>query len=185
MLRGEQVVLRPIQRDDLKRLYELQQNVDLVVLAFGAWFPFPLARMEERFDKNVAEEQTWFAIEVEGVVIGTTGLKDIERRDGTASVGISITDPAYLGEGHGRDALKALLDWGFRGQNFRRIWLDTLATNERAIRSYRACGFVEEGRLRKHFYFDGAYVDAVVMGILRSEWEARRLPESNAKTHPG
>ncbi len=174
MLRGEQVVLRPIQRDDLKRLYELQQNVDLVVLGSGAWFPFPLARMEERFDKHVAEEQTWFAIEVEGVVIGTTGLQDIERRDGTASVGISITDPAYLGKGFGRDALMVLLEWGFRGQNFRRIWLDTLATNERAIRSYRACGFVEEGHLREHFYFDGAYVDSVVMGILRSEWEAQR-----------
>ena len=48
------------------------------------------------------------------------------------------------------------------------------ATNERAIRCYRACGFVEEGRLRQHDYSDGAYVDVVAMGILRDEWGAAR-----------
>ncbi len=52
--------------------------------------------------------------------------------------------------------------------------LNPLAINERAIRSYRACGFVEEGRWREHYYHNGAYVDAVSMGLLRSEWEAQR-----------
>ena len=37
---------------------------------------------------------------------------------------------------------------------------------------YRKCGFVEEGRQREHVYSDGAYHDQVVMGILRTEWEA-------------
>ena len=40
----------------------------------------------------------------------------------------------------------------------------------RAIRTYRACGFVEEGRLRQHVWSDGAYIDLVYMGILREEW---------------
>ena len=40
----------------------------------------------------------------------------------------------------------------------------------RAIRAYRACGFVEEGRLRQHVWSDGAYIDLVYMGILREEW---------------
>ena len=173
MLRGQKVVLRPVQREDLKRLDELYQNVELVVLANGEWSPYSLAGREQRFDKGLDGDQAWFAIDVEGVVVGTTGLKDFSRRDGTAGVGISILDPAYVGQGYGRDALTVLLDWGFRIQNLRRIWLDTLATNERALRAYRACGFVEEGRQREHFYYDGAYVDAVFMGILRSEWEGR------------
>ena len=67
-----------------------------------------------------------------------------------------------------------LLDWAFHIQNYERIWLDTWATNERALRCYEALGFVEEGRQRRHIYVGGQYVDVVLMGLLREEWEARR-----------
>ena len=175
MLRGEKVILRAVEREDLKRLHELEREVDLMLLGDGDWQPVPLAAFEKDFDKHLdAEEKSWFVIEVDGKVIGGTGLHHKNRRDGTSAIGISIYDRDYLGKGYGRDAVNVLLDWAFRIRNYRRIWLDTLANNERAIRAYRACGFVEEGRLREHFFHDGAYVDAVVMGILRSEWEARR-----------
>ncbi len=175
MLRGEKVVLRAVEREDLKRLQELRQNVDLVVLADGEWSPRPLAASEKQFEKHLEdEERSRFVIEVDGTVIGGIGLHFRSRRDGTAALGIAIFDPAYVGKGYGRDAIRVLLDWAFRIQNYRRIWLETHASNERAVRAYRACGFVEEGRLRQHYYYDGAYNDAVVMGILRSEWESGR-----------
>jgi len=41
--------------------------------------------------------------------------------------------------------------------------------NQRAIRAYRACGFVEEGRLRQHVWSDGAYDDLVIMAVLRPD----------------
>jgi RimJ/RimL family protein N-acetyltransferase len=178
MLRGKLVNLRPIEREDLRKLQELARNVDLVVLADGHWEPLPLARLERNFERGLEQEAVnGFVIEADGKVIGSTELHHIQRRNGTSAVGISILDPDYLSRGYGRDALGLLLDWAFRIENFRRIWLDTLATNERAIRAYRACGFVEEGRWREHYYFDGAYVDGVIMGLLRTEWEARRAAE--------
>jgi hypothetical protein len=57
-------------------------------------------------------------------------------------------------------------------QNLRRVWLETGSDNERAIRCYRACGFVEEARLRQHAWSGGGRVDGVCMGLLRDEWEA-------------
>ncbi|HLV78687.1 MAG TPA: GNAT family protein, partial [Chthonomonadaceae bacterium] len=75
------------------------------------------------------------------------------------------------GRGYGRDAIRVLLDYAFRLRNFRKVWLMTCSTNERAIRCYRACGFVEEGRKRAHLWSDGQYVDEVHMGILRDEWQ--------------
>ncbi|HEX6122744.1 MAG TPA: GNAT family protein [Ktedonobacterales bacterium] len=176
MLRGKRVVLRAMERDDLKRLHELTGNLDLVLLSNGAWNPEPLAAWEKEFDKHLEDhDQSEFVIQVEGTIIGTVSLhRWRNRRAGTASLGISIHDPEYVGKGYGREAIELLLDWSFRIQNYRRISLDTLATNERAIRCYRACGFQEEGRLRQHEYTDGAYVDILVMGILRDEWQARR-----------
>lgn len=174
MLKGENVILRALERDDLKRLHELERNVDLVLLGDGSWQPTPLASFEKGFDKHVDdEEKTEFVIEVDGVVIGGIGLHSRRRRDGTSQFGIGINDPEYVGKGYGRDAINVLLRWAFLMQNYRRIWLDVWATNERAIRAYRACGFVEEGRLRRHVYVDGAYQDVVVMGLLRDEWDAQ------------
>ncbi len=174
MLKGEKVTLRPVEREDVKRLHELKQDVELVILAYGGYLPRSLAYFEKQFEQNLEEEPTWFVIEAEAKVIGDIGLHDIDRRHGTAELGIGIYERDFLGKGYGRDAINVLLEWAFEVQNVRRIWLETSAVNERAIRSYSACGFVEEGRLRQHDFFRGEYVDVVVMGLLRSEWQARR-----------
>jgi RimJ/RimL family protein N-acetyltransferase len=181
MLKGEKVCLRAVERDDLKRFHELEQEVDLVLLGDNQWQPVPLAKFEKDFDKHLDdEEKSWFAIEVEGKVIGSIGLHHRHRRDGTSAFGIGIYDRDYIGKGYGRDAINVLLDWAFRIQNYRRIWLEALAVNERALNAYRACGFTEEGRLRQHAYFNGSYVDVVLMGLLRSEWETRRAKQARS-----
>lgn len=176
MLRGEKVALRAMERDDLKRLHELSRNVELVLFGENAWNPVPLAAWEKEFDKHLDEqERADFVIEVDSKVIGEIGLHGWKnRRAGTVELGVGIYDPEYVGKGYGRDAINVLLDWCFRIQNYRRVLLHTNATNERAIRAYRACGFVEEGRLREDDYVNGQYVDTLVMGILRAEWEARK-----------
>ena len=53
--------------------------------------------------------------------------------------------------------------------NLRRIELEVRADNQRAIELYRAAGFCEEGRLRQRWADHGAYVDVIVMGLLRPE----------------
>lgn len=175
MLKGEKVVLRPVEREDIKVLYALESNVDLVILGNGHWVPEPLAAWEKNYEKRLEdEEQTFFAITVEGVVIGTIGLHHRNRRNSTSEFGIGINHPDYVGKGYGRDAIQVLLRWAFQVQNYRRIWLTTTSNNPRAIKAYEACGFVHEGRLREHVFMNGEYVDMIQMGLLRREWEARQ-----------
>jgi len=174
MLKGERVTLRPIQREDLKRLHELNQNVDLVLLGDGEWSPIPFAAFEKAFEKRLEDhDHVKFAIEADGKLIGDIQLQDRDRRSRVAGVGMAIYDRKYLGRGYGREALALLVDWAFRIQNYTRLWLNTWATNERAIRCYRAVGFVEEGRQRRQIFVDGQYVEAVFMGLLREEWAGR------------
>ncbi len=44
-----------------------------------------------------------------------------------------------------------------------------------AYRSYLKCGFKEEGRLRKRHYVNGSYVDTIIMGLLKNEFESLLL----------
>ena len=52
----------------------------------------------------------------------------------------------------------------------RPISLRVLADDDRAVGAYRKAGFVEEGRLRAHAWYDGARHDELVMAVLREEW---------------
>ena len=167
--------MRAIERDDLKRLHELYQQVDLVLFADGHWRPSPLAAYEKNFEKHLDDrDPAHFVVEAGGRVIGDIELHSRDNRSRVSSFGVGIYDREYLGRGYGREAIALLLGWAFDDRNYERIWLTTWATNERAIRCYRALGFVEEARLRRHVFVDGQYVDELVMGLLRDEWQARR-----------
>jgi RimJ/RimL family protein N-acetyltransferase len=112
MLQGERVVLRAVEREDLKRLHELNRNVDLVLLGDGEWQPQPLAAIEKDYDKHVGDDdKAGFVIEVAGSVIGDINLHHRDRRSAVAALGVGIYDPAFLGQGYGREAIGLLLGW--------------------------------------------------------------------------
>jgi RimJ/RimL family protein N-acetyltransferase len=180
VFKGEKVVLRALEKSDLPKLLAFNNDVE-VELAGGGDPPMPqsMARLEADFEersRHGGRDGSSFAIEADGKLIGQCGLRKESLVDDTAQtyeLGIAIGDKAYWGKGYGRDAVRLLLVHAFRHRNAHKVWLNVNATNERAIRSYFACGFVEEGRLRRHVWGDGRYIDLVYMGILRGEWEKR------------
>jgi RimJ/RimL family protein N-acetyltransferase len=174
MLEGDQVVLRPIQREDRERLYELVETIEVRALAATAP-PLPLSLEEieardERWIREASAGDAWFAIEVGGEAVGICGLHGIDHYHQRADVGIRI-GKAYRARGHGQDAVRTLLDYGFRHLNLQKISLQVLADDEGAVGAYRKAGFVEEGRLRNHTWYDGTRHDELVMSVLRAEWQ--------------
>jgi RimJ/RimL family protein N-acetyltransferase len=178
VLHGPRVTLRAIRRDDLERLSAFNNDVE-TELAGGGDPPYPqsLERLLAGWDADTAKggrDGTSFAIEVDGLFIGQCALFHRDAVAGTAELGITIGDKAYWSRGYGRETIGLLLEYAFRYVNIRRVWLQVWANNERGIRCYLACGFVEEGRLRRHVWSQGQYIDLVEMGVLREEWLAAR-----------
>ncbi len=178
MLRGEKVILRAPRRDDIQRRWEFANDLEFgLLISDDPWEPVPLERLEAQFEERLREPDDGavrFAIEADGRYIGHCLLYSFDHLAHSCMIGIGIGDPAYRGGGYGRDALRVLLDYAFRIRNLHRVWLSVTADNERAIRAYRACGFVEEGRLRQHAWTENKYVDMVYMGLLRDEWATLR-----------
>ena len=173
MLEGERVMLRPIQAWDRERLYELVETIEVRSLASNDP-PLPLSLEEiEARDRRWIEEghsdSAWFAIDVDAETIGMCALHSIDHYQQRADVGIRIGKP-YWGRGHGQDAVRTLLDYGFSHLNLAKISLQVLADDERAVGAYRKVGFVEEGRLRNHTWHDGKRRDELVLSVLRVEW---------------
>jgi RimJ/RimL family protein N-acetyltransferase len=178
MLQGERVVLRPIQAWDRERLYELVETIEVRALASNdPPLPVSLEEIEARDRRWIEEhhmDSAWFAIDVDAETIGMCGLQTIEHYHQRATVGIRIGKP-YRGRGHGQDAVRTLVEYGFSQLNLEKISLQVLADDERAVGAYRKAGFIEEGRLRDHTWYDGARRDELVMGVRREDWKPASL----------
>jgi len=174
VLTGERVTLRPIRPDDLEQLHawrlELATWGDTTEAA-----PFPMTfETFRQWSEDVAKNDgVMFAVEAAGRLVGRAAMFAFDPLARHAEVGLAL-GPEHRGLGYGREVLGMLLDFGFTHRNLHRIWLECSATNDRAVRAYRAAGFVEEGRLREHAWIDGAYVDVLRMAVLRRDWAARR-----------
>jgi RimJ/RimL family protein N-acetyltransferase len=178
MLEGERVVLRPIQSSDRERLYELVETIEVRALSHtDPPLPVSLEEIEARDRRWIEERHTdsaWFAIDVDAETIGMCGLHEIDHYHQRADVGIRIGKP-YWGRGHGQDAVRTLVEYGFSQLNLAKISLQVLADDERAVGAYRNAGFVEEGRLRDHTWYDGARRDELVMAVRREDWKPASL----------
>ena len=135
--------------------------------------PQSLARIQAEYENDSAKggrDGARFAIEADKKCIGQCALFNFKETAQTCELGITIGDQAYWARGYGRDAIQSLLDYAFRIRNIRRVLLSVNGNNQRAIKAYKSCGFVEEGCLRAHVWNNGEYVDLVIMGLLREEW---------------
>ena len=115
----------------------------------------------------------WCIETSEGRPIGNVGLHAIDETHGRATLGIALGERELWGRGYGREAVRQALRYGFEELGLRRVDLNVDEDNVRAIRCYQGCGFTKEGLLRGHRLRRGRPVNALVMSILREEFEAQ------------
>jgi RimJ/RimL family protein N-acetyltransferase len=166
------VVLRAVEREDLRWIWVLRNDETVESLAYGPPTPRSMAESEAWLEALQAERDSWmFVVDVDGEAVGLAYLRDVDPVSRRAEIGIAL-NAGTLGKGYGTDTMRVLLRHAFDDLNLHRITVDMLATNERAYRMCRTCGFAEEGRLREYEWSGGRYVDSILMGVLREGWEA-------------
>lgn len=178
MIEGTLVSLRPWEMADLERNHRWVNDREMtrfLTMRYEMSLAAEENFMRERTKTPVSFSAATFAIETkDGRHIGNCGLHDASPENRGATLGVFIGERECWGKGYGTDAVRTLVRFGFEEMNLNRVELHVFHFNERAMASYRKCGFVEEGRLRQHIYQEGVYHDLVVMAVLRDEWEAAR-----------
>ena len=89
-----------------------------------------------------------------------------------SEIGIGIAK-AHQSKGYGGEAIKWILDFGFRRAALHRIALSAFSFNTRAIALYERLGFVEDCRMRDMYWHDGKFHDCVGLSMLEGEWRER------------
>ena len=110
-------------------------------------------------------------------LIGTCALSQLDGDNGSALFHITIGEKDAWGHGYGTEATGIMVAHAFGALDLHRISLSVFAFNERAMRSYAACGFTVEGRAREAIWRGGRWWDEVSMSILEPEWRQRQKIE--------
>jgi diamine N-acetyltransferase len=177
MLIGDRVRLRAIERGDVPTFVRWMNDPEVRrnLLVFE-----PISTVaEERWVEGLADRPNDKVLAVEGLVegrwqhIGNVGLHQIELHHRRAEIGIVIGEKDHWGKGYGTEAMALMMRFAFHELGLHRIELEVFETNHRAIATYRALGFVEEGVRRESIYMQGRFMDAIRMGALRGEFDAR------------
>jgi RimJ/RimL family protein N-acetyltransferase len=170
------VLLRPIERADLPRLWEMVADFEVrVPYSNGPVGPLSLAEFEADHDESLSDKRKdafFFVVEVDGEVIGQCGLHKIDHFNRRCELGIGIGRD-FWGKGFGQDAVRTVVDYAFEHLNMNRVELYVLADDPRAVGAYLRAGFVEEGRLRQQAWVHGAYHDVLMMSVLRDDLTPR------------
>ena len=178
VLCGPAVVLRrPQSRDVADRL--VLGNDAGIMRMFGTdatgWPPLTEVGATRWFEELTAHPHAW-VMEHEEQFLGEIRLAGLDRQDARARLVVGLYDPAKLGMGLGREAIRLVLAHAFGPLGLHRVSLRVVAYNTRALRCYRACGFVEEGREREAALVGGERHDDVMMGVLAREFAKPASP---------
>ncbi len=178
ILAGERVRLRGVRDDDLPTLAKWEMDPGRMTTLSGRVAPPSEAAARQWLTKWCANDHDdlGFAIETldnPPVLVGNIGLWGLRPKDRCATLGIAL-GREHLGRGYGSDAMRIIVDYGFREMGLHRIQLSVAPFNPAGIRAYAKAGFVEEGRHRESVLHDGRWYDEVLMSVLDHEWAARR-----------
>ena len=181
MLTGKHVVLRAVERDDLKLIHKWQNDEEVMRLSRSQ--PDHAISMEAltaELEKNLKGDDTdtrRYGIEERssGKLVGwcSVSLNRWAHRYTTADVGLCIGEKDRWHRGYGTDVVGLLLKEVFEQLDLHRAVWWTYAENTGSIALARKMGFKEEGRLRENVFFDNKYHDSLVFGLLKEDYKAR------------
>ncbi|SFT02945.1 GNAT family N-acetyltransferase [Marininema halotolerans] len=186
---GKKVVLRDITLDDIKTIYHntylandrehLKWNApyqEIEPISFDEY----LTKEKDSLNKTGTDKiRSKLAIEVDGRLIGRVSWYWVDETTNWLCNGLVIFDSNYWSGGYGTDAFDLWTDYIFCHMDVARVGISTWSGNERMIRLAQRIGMIEEGRIRKARIVNGEYFDSIKMGILREEWEQRKMDLSH------
>ena len=105
--------------------------------------------------------------------IGACGFHNWQPEHQRAEIGYAHYREEFKHQGYMKEALVAVLNYGFHGMNLHRIDSLVSDSNTPSLKLMRHFGFTQEGALREHYLRDGIFESSLMFGLLKHEWISR------------
>lgn len=175
---GPRVRLRPMHRDDVALWLREEQEDAEATYFLNAGMPLPKSAHDaEDFANRYAEfgsreERLMFSIEtLDAELVGGMNLHSLDLKNGTFQTGSRVYR-AFRGRGYGLEAKLLALRYAFHELRYQKYEVRCAADNDAMVRHMARLGATLEGRLRRHIFTRGTFVDELAYGLLREEFDA-------------
>ncbi|MBW2993271.1 GNAT family N-acetyltransferase [Candidatus Woesearchaeota archaeon] len=173
-LEGRQIYLRNLRLSDAK---EIQKHAnDKNIYRYTQHIPYPYRLSHAvKFIKGAQERQRKkMACEL-GIILKQTNklvgvMSLLQINPIKAEIGYWL-GKTYHGKGIAKEALKLILDFGFKKLKLKRIWGRVAHPNKPSFKLLESAGFKYEGKLRKNMFKNNRYYDELRYGLLREEYK--------------
>jgi ribosomal-protein-alanine N-acetyltransferase len=169
--------LRAIALTDAPELFFLRSDPGMLTYLDKA----PATSLEEveQFIKTLKENEaacngvTWVITQNgSDTLIGTIGYWWLLKEHYRAEIGYAL-HPAHQGKGLMREAMDAVLGYGFGPMGLHSVEANVNPANAASIRLLERAGFVREGYFRENYYYDGRFLDSAIYSLLVQKWHNR------------
>src|SRR6218665_175530 len=166
ILRTKRLVLRQLVPADAPDLFRLRAHegtnlyLDRDVPKSVEEMEKMIATITETYNKN--EGITWaITLGNENKLIGTAGFWRIDKTNHRAEIGYML-HPDHWQKGIITEALKAVLDHGFREIKFHSVEANLNPDNEASRKTIEKQGFVKEAHFKDNYYHNGIFFDSLI-----------------------
>jgi len=170
IIKAEKFILRPYQNGDQESLRMNINNKKIYQYTSHIPYPYTKKHAESWILENLKgakkknRESVNFAIDVLGEVAGGIGFSNIAGHK--AEIGYWLGEQ-YWNQGIMTDAVKLVVDFGFKELNLRRIIAKVYLPNKASKRVLEKAGFKLEGILRKEIKKDQKLIDVYLLAQVR------------------
>lgn len=177
---GDRIYLSPRNNEDLEKFTEWLNDFETTDYIGRSGTLVTLDGEKKYLEDNSSPEAVFVIVTLEdNKMVGTVGLHEVNWINRNATLGIFIGDKEYRDKGYGTEAIRLILEYGFKYMNLHSIKLDAMKFNSRALKCYEKCGFKENGRRRDGAFINGKYYDTVSMDILDNEFKGDYIKNKN------
>ena len=183
-LHTDRLTLRQIVHADAPGVFRIRGDYEVTRLNSGAAYTSMeqahelIAVMKMNYDdKSVVRwgithktDETNVNANVIPDVIGICGYNHWHRTDRRGSIGYDLAR-AHWRQGIMREAISAILTFGFDQMNLNRVEADSSAENVASIALLKSLGFQYEGKQREQYYDNDTFHDLELYSLLLTEWQ--------------
>jgi len=163
------IKLRPLEREDLRFVHQLDNNASVM----RYWFEEPyeaFVELTDLYDKHIHDQnERRLVVEDQGKSAGLVELMEINYIHRRAEFQIIIA-PEHQGKGLASHALRLAMEYAFAVLNLHKLYLVVDETNEKAIHIYKKLGFETEGILKHEFFSNGRYHNVLRMCAFQEQF---------------
>lgn len=172
-IEGKSIYLREVRETDVnERYYGWMNDQNITQYLETRFYPNSLAKISEFVKSKDGDPNNIFLAIVDKAKdhhIGNIKLGPINWIHRTAEIGILLGEKNEWGKGIASETLNLISAYAFKKLNLRKLTAGCYGNNKASEKAFIKAGFTIEGVRKSHFFYDGTYVDYVLLGLFNNQ----------------